>query len=227
MAPKKQPAKAAKPTRAAAKTRAKPTLAAKAKTKPTTKTPIVGVVDDPLSSPPSPKPVSYPPFASMDVVQILAVMVKASGNFAHAAKLMGTTRKALMDRIISDSAIEDGCNDIEEGKVDAVETALYVNAVKGNVRAQELFLTRHPLAARRGWGGGEAPAPGATSQHQHTHMHLGGGDELPKDVSTAIAAASIETLKDIQRKLNHFVADKMTDPIVLEIAANVPIPAKK
>ena len=227
-APKKQPAKAAKPTRAVAKTKAKAHTHAvtQAKATPTAKTSIVdAIADDPSPSSPAPKPVAYPPFVSMDAGQVLAVIVKASGNFAHAAKLMGTTRKALMERIISDAAIEDGCGDIEEGKVDAVETALYVNAVKGNVRAQELFLTRHPIAARRGWGGGEAPPAGSPSQH--LHMHLGGGTEASEDVSTAIAAASIETLKDIQHKLNHFVADKMNDPIVLEIAANVPTAPKK
>lgn len=218
MPPKKQSVKAAKPTRAVAtKTVKKPTCAATSK--PKTKNPKAITPESTTETPTLKAPViSHPPMDEMDTGQIIEVLTKAMGNIAHAARLMRTTRKNLMTRIIEDAAIEDAYTDIKEGLVDAVETALYASAVKGNVRAQELWLTRHPIAVRRGWGVSDSPPVSSTSQHLHMHMNSNG--EASEDVTKAIASASIETLKEIQRKLSYFAVEKITDPIVIEAQAN-------
>lgn len=73
-----------------------------------------------------------------------------TGNYARAAVLLGVTRATVANRIASSDYLQDIMEDIEGTKLDAVEEALYGNALFGDSKAQ-IFLMQEK-GKDRGYG---------------------------------------------------------------------------
>lgn len=159
--------------------------------------------------------------------QMVDLISRASGNLTQAAKFAGIPRQTFVRRVMGDPSLMQAWDEISEGCVDGVESALYLTAIKGNVRAMEIFLLRNPRAKKRGWGAvEESSKPTTLSPQFHSHMHLSanpGGANAPIDpnVAKAIAGASLEQLRAVQEKLAQFPLGKNPDPVTLEVTAIV------
>jgi len=60
-------------------------------------------------------------------------------------------REMIHNRIDEIPTLQTALDDAREAYVDAVESALYDNALGGNVAAQIFVMKAHPAAKRRGW----------------------------------------------------------------------------
>lgn len=202
--------------------RAKPPTKAARKT--TSKKPVAS---KPAAKRKPAKRVQTDAISRLSFEQIVDLLTRASGNITHAARVAGIPRQTFVRRVMNDPSLMQAWDDIGEGCVDGVESQLYLTAMKGNVRAIEIFLLKNPRAKKRGWGAVDEATKSTTLSPQfHSHMHLSanpGGANTPIDpnVAKAIAGASLEQLKAVQEKLAQFPLGKNPDPVTLEVTAVV------
>jgi len=73
------------------------------------------------------------------------------GNVSAIARAKRCSRHTVQARIDESVLAGRALDDARESFVDAVEVALYENAIGGNVAAQIFVMKAHPAAKRRGW----------------------------------------------------------------------------
>lgn len=73
------------------------------------------------------------------------------GNIAAIARALHVSRATIHNRIAEQPTLQAAINQAREAYVDSVESALYDNALSGNVAAQIFVMKAHPAAKRRGW----------------------------------------------------------------------------
>ena len=74
------------------------------------------------------------------------------GNIAAIARALHVNRATIHNRIAESPTLQAAIDQARESYVDSVESALYENALNGNVAAQIFVMKAHPAAKRRGWG---------------------------------------------------------------------------
>jgi hypothetical protein len=74
------------------------------------------------------------------------------GNIAAIARKLRVSRGTVRNRIAESPKLQSALEDAREAFVDEVESALYDNALSGNVAAQIFIMKAHPAAKTRGWG---------------------------------------------------------------------------
>lgn len=87
----------------------------------------------------------------MTVAEIEAAILEHNGNVAAVARAMRVSRGAIRGRIENSARLQTVLEDARETFVDQVESALYGNALDGNVAAQIFIMKAHPVAKARGW----------------------------------------------------------------------------
>lgn len=85
------------------------------------------------------------------VQEIEPLIVQYRGNLAAIARALHVSRGTIRNRIADSPRLQKLVEDARESYVDSVESALYDNALSGNVAAQIFVMKAHPAAKRRGW----------------------------------------------------------------------------
>ncbi len=85
------------------------------------------------------------------VQDIEPLIVEHRGNLAAIARALHVSRGTIHNRIADSPRLQQMIDDARETYVDSVESALYENALTGNVAAQIFIMKAHPAAKRRGW----------------------------------------------------------------------------
>lgn len=83
--------------------------------------------------------------------EVLPLIELHNGNISAIARHLGVSRVTIYKRISESRQLADALNDARQTFVDEVESALYNNALEGNVTAQIFILKAHPIAKERGW----------------------------------------------------------------------------
>lgn len=86
------------------------------------------------------------------VSDIEPLIEKHRGNLAAIARELHVSRGTVRNRIADSPKLTEAVDAARESYVDSVESALYDNALGGNVAAQIFIMKAHPAAKRRGWG---------------------------------------------------------------------------
>ncbi len=86
------------------------------------------------------------------VADIEPLIAAHNGNIAAIARALHVSRGTIYNRIEEAPRLAHAIRDAQEAFVDEVESALYNNAMSGNVAAQIFIMKAHPAAKRRGWG---------------------------------------------------------------------------
>jgi len=86
------------------------------------------------------------------IADIEPLIEKHNGNLAAIARELRVSRGTVRNRIADSPRLQTAVDDAREIYVDRVESALYENALEGNVAAQIFIMKAHPAAKRRGWG---------------------------------------------------------------------------
>lgn len=86
------------------------------------------------------------------VAQVEALVTEHRGNIAAIARALHVSRATIHNRIAESSTLQAAIDQARETYVDSVESALFENALNGNVVAQIFIMKAHPAAKRRGWG---------------------------------------------------------------------------
>lgn len=86
------------------------------------------------------------------VAQVESLVVEHRGNIAAIARALHVSRATIHNRIAESPTLQAAIEQAREAYVDSVESALYDNALDGNVVAQIFVMKAHPAAKRRGWG---------------------------------------------------------------------------
>lgn len=86
------------------------------------------------------------------VADIEPLIEKHRGNLAAIARELHVSRGTVRNRIVDSPKLWNAVESAREVYVDEVESALYQNALDGNVAAQIFIMKAHPAARRRGWG---------------------------------------------------------------------------
>ena len=84
--------------------------------------------------------------------ELLGLIEHHRGNVSAIGRSKKVTRYTIMARINESATATRALEDTRETFVDDVESALYNNALDGNVAAQIFVMKAHPAAKRRGWG---------------------------------------------------------------------------
>lgn len=93
------------------------------------------------------------PKKSAKVEDIEPLLIEHKGNVSAVARHLGYKSRGLLYRRINESpTLQAAVEDARETFVDEVESALFNEALAGNVTAQIFVLKAHPAAKRRGWG---------------------------------------------------------------------------
>ena len=87
----------------------------------------------------------------VSVADIEPLVGECRGNIAEIARRLHVSRGTIHNRIDESPTLQTALDDAREAYVDAVESALYDNALGGNVAAQIFIMKAHPAAKRRGW----------------------------------------------------------------------------
>lgn len=87
----------------------------------------------------------------VSVADIEPLVGECRGNIAEIARRLHVSRGTIHNRIDESPTLQTALDDAREAYVDAVESALYDNALGGNVAAQIFVMKAHPAAKRRGW----------------------------------------------------------------------------
>ena len=85
------------------------------------------------------------------VQDIEPLIVEHRGNLAAIARALHVSRGTIHNRIADSPRLQQMIDDARETYVDSVESALYENALTGNVAAQIFIMKAHPAAKGRGW----------------------------------------------------------------------------
>jgi hypothetical protein len=85
------------------------------------------------------------------VQEIEPLIVEHRGNLAAIARELHVSRGTVRNRIADSPRLQQMVDDARESYVDSVESALYENALTGNVAAQIFIMKAHPAAKGRGW----------------------------------------------------------------------------
>ena len=85
------------------------------------------------------------------VQEIEPLIIEHRGNLAAIARALHVSRGTVRNRIADSPRLQQIVDDARETYVDSVESALYDNALNGNVVAQIFVMKAHPAAKRRGW----------------------------------------------------------------------------
>lgn len=85
------------------------------------------------------------------IAEIEPLIAKHRGNIAAIARALNVSRGTIHNRIKESSRLAVEIDEARESFVDDVESALYDNALGGNVAAQIFIMKAHPAAKRRGW----------------------------------------------------------------------------
>ena len=85
------------------------------------------------------------------VADIEPLVGKHRGNIAAIARALNVNRATIHNRMKESPRLAEAIDDARETFVDEVESALYENAIGGNVAAQIFIMKAHPAAKRRGW----------------------------------------------------------------------------
>lgn len=85
------------------------------------------------------------------VPEIEQLVVECRGNIAEIARRLHVSRGTIHNRIADSPTLQTALEQARETYVDSVESALYDNALGGNVAAQIFIMKAHPAAKRRGW----------------------------------------------------------------------------
>lgn len=89
--------------------------------------------------------------AKVDDIEML--IIQHNGNISAVARQLGYKSRGLLYRRINESStLQAAVIDARETFVDEVESALFNEALDGNVTAQIFIMKAHPAAKRRGWG---------------------------------------------------------------------------
>lgn len=88
--------------------------------------------------------------ASVSEIELL--VFECRGNTAEIARRLHVSRGTIRNRIAESPKLQAAVEQAREAYVDSVESALYDNALDGNVVAQIFVMKAHPAAKRRGWG---------------------------------------------------------------------------
>ena len=83
--------------------------------------------------------------------EIEPLIIEHRGNLAAIARELHVSRATIFNRIADSPRLQKLVEDARESYVDSVESALYDNALGGNVAAQIFIMKAHPAAKRRGW----------------------------------------------------------------------------
>ena len=83
--------------------------------------------------------------------ELLGLIEHHRGNVSAIGRAKRVTRYTIMARINESATATRALEDTRETFVDDVESALYNNALEGNVAAQIFIMKAHPAARRRGW----------------------------------------------------------------------------
>ncbi len=83
--------------------------------------------------------------------EIEPLIIEHRGNLAAVARELHVSRGTIHNRIADSPRLQKLVEDARESYVDSVESALYENALSGNVAAQIFVMKAHPAAKRRGW----------------------------------------------------------------------------
>ena len=86
------------------------------------------------------------------VADIEPLIARHRGNIAAIARTLRVSRGTIHNRIKESTRLAAEIEEARESFVDDVESALYDNALGGNVAAQIFIMKAHPSAKRRGWG---------------------------------------------------------------------------
>ena len=126
------------------------------------------------------------------VAEVEPLVGECNGNIAEIARRLRVSRGTIHNRIADSPTLQAALDDARETYVDAVESALYANALGGNVAAQIFVMKAHPAAKRRGWSERhELGGPdGGPVQHEHKgEVQLHGGVEHVAAVLSVLAEA--------------------------------------
>lgn len=137
------------------------------------------------------------------VPEIESLIAECRGNTAEIARRLHVSRGTIRNRIAESPKLQAAVEQARESYVDSVESALYENALDGNVAAQIFIMKAHPAAKRRGWGERqELTGPnGGPVEHEHTH-HLAevSDDDLRRNLAAfgraALAASGRAPIPD-------------------------------
>ena len=86
------------------------------------------------------------------VADIEPLIARHRGNIAAIARALRVSRGTIHNRIKESTRLAAEIEEARESFVDDVESALYDNALGGNVAAQIFVMKAHPVAKGRGWG---------------------------------------------------------------------------
>lgn len=86
------------------------------------------------------------------IADIEPLVTKHRGNIAAIARELKVSRGTIYNRIAASPTLEAAIDDAKETFVDDVQSALFDNALGGNVAAQIFIMKAHPVAKQRGWG---------------------------------------------------------------------------
>ena len=126
------------------------------------------------------------------VAEVEPLVGECNGNIAEIARRLRVSRGTIHNRIADSPTLQAALDDARETYVDAVESALYANALGGNVAAQIFVMKAHPAAKRRGWSERhELGGPdGGPVLHEHKgEVQLHGGVEHVAAVLSVLAEA--------------------------------------
>lgn len=85
------------------------------------------------------------------IADVEILVDKHRGNIAAIARELKVSRGTIYNRIKESPKLGAAIDDAKEAFVDEVESALFNNALGGNVAAQIFIMKAHPAAKRRGW----------------------------------------------------------------------------
>ena len=126
------------------------------------------------------------------VAEVEPLVGECNGNIAEIARRLRVSRGTIHNRIADSPTLQAALDDARETYVDAVESALYANALGGNVAAQIFVMKAHPAAKRRGWSERhELGGPdGGPVRHEHkAEVQVYGGVEHVAAVLSVLAEA--------------------------------------
>lgn len=106
-----------------------------------------------------------PPKVEIPADELVALIEKYTGNVAAIAREKKCDRDTVQARINETKSAQKALETARETFVDHVESALYGNALAGNVTAQIFVLKAHPMARKRGW----------SERNEHELSGAGGG----------------------------------------------------
>ena len=127
------------------------------------------------------------------VAEVEPLVGECNGNIAEIARRLRVSRGTIHNRIADSPTLQAALDDARETYVDAVESALYANALGGNVAAQIFVMKAHPAAKRRGWSERhELGGPdGGPVQIEHHRLQDVTDDELRRNLADLSRAAAL------------------------------------